>query len=413
MVRLSEKLRVTLSEAKKTLLYKTPMGDDTLFGDCKIRSEKSNMFNNRAYSETMRAYPWLSEHNASSYDEFSGYSSSSNGALGGCPLADGHHVRFMDYSSRSGFSVQNGERAPTTTSKDLKAASLPFSRFERSRRPVSISLLQTCNICAEERQSNDFPTTPVTPTCTHPVTDACKECVRRHLASQLSSRGTSALSCICNQPLSLDDVQRNADPMDFARYCERATMELLESDSQFVWCPAQGCGAGQLQQRGSDEPKVTCARCWQPYCFTHRVRWHVGMTCREFDQTPELADAVRARENAEAHSHARHHRRETQDRDDEQRRALKKIAGERREREAQERENESFVRQTSRPCPSCRYMAQKDGGCKHVTCKLKNYSSCLIAIAKCWNPILGVKCQFEFCWKCKKAWTTGHLSVPC
>ena len=356
MVKLSEKLKVTLSEAKKTLLYKTPMGDDTLFGDCKI---------------------------------------------------------LLDYSSRSGFSVQNGERAPTATSKNLNAASLPFSPFERSGRPVSTSLLQTCNICAEERQSNDFPTTPVTPTCTHPVTDACKECVRRHLASQLSSRGTSALSCICNQPLSLNDVQRNADPADFARYCERATMELLESDSQFVWCPAQGCGAGQLQQRGSDEPKVTCARCWQPYCFTHRVRWHVGMTCREFDQTPELADVVRARENAGAHSHARHHRRETQDQDDEQRRALQKIARERREREAQERENEVFVRQTSRPCPSCRYMAQKDGGCKHVTCKLKNYSSCLIAIAKCWNPILGVKCQFEFCWKCKKAWTTGHLSVPC
>lgn len=408
MTRILNKVRKSVSGAMENILYKTPMGEDTLFGDCKIHSEKSDLRNAPTYSYFVGGNPSSTERDVSSWEESLGNSSSSDDSLGDFPLAD---VRFEDfyYPSHPSFSDRNGARASTTQSQGLSVSSFVSSLPKNSRESISDSFLQTCNICAEERQPSEFPTTSITPTCTHPVTDACKECVRRHLASQLSSRGTATLYCICNQPLSLDGVQQNADPKDFARYSERATMELLESDSRFIWCPTQGCGAGQIQQRGSDEPKVTCARCRQTYCFIHHVRWHTGMTCREFDRNPELADEVRAAENT--HNHAHRHQRELQS--SQQRKALEAAARERREREAQERENESFVRRNARPCPSCKYMTQKDGGCKHVTCKSGNNSSCPITRTKCCNSILGVKCRFEFCWKCQKAWTAGHLSDSC
>lgn len=413
MTTFSERVKRTLSVAKESLLYKTPLGNDTLFGDSKVQSENGDINNIHAYSSFMNEYPRFSERNGLSHNESPGYGSLPYDFLRGSPLTDERDERFANYFSHSRFSVRGSETASTATSRDFTATSLPSSLSQNSRGPISNSSLQTCDICAEERQPSEFPTIPITPTCTHPVTDACKECVRRHLATQLSSRGTAALHCICNQPLSLDDVQRNANPEDFARYSERATMELLESDSQFIWCPAQGCGAGQIQQRGSDEPKVTCARCQQPYCFIHRVRWHSGMTCRQYDQAPELADAARASENAQNLAHASRHQEETRERDNERRRALEVAAREQRKREAQERDDESFVRRNARPCPNCKYMTQKDKGCKHVTCKLKIYSSDQIASAKCCNQILGVKCRFEFCWECKRAWMTGHLSTSC
>lgn len=351
MTRLSKQVKKTLSGAKESLLYKNPMGEDTLFGDMR------NPCTHRYFKGENHILP---------RDNFPVYippsDSSLDYPLGHSPLVDERHKRSANNPANMEFCSAIWDRATTTASR---ASVVSFSSTS-NRGAISNSNLQTCNICTEERHPSEFPTTPITPTCTHPGTDTCKECIRRHLASQLSSRATANLNCICNQPLFLDDVQRNADPKDFARYSERATMELLESDSQFVWCP-RGCGAGQIQQHGSEEPKVTCAQCRQPYCFTHRVRWHTGMTCREFDQNPELADAVRASENAASHAHRR--QKESQYLSDQQQRALEVAAREKSEREAQERENESFVRRNATPCPNCKYMTQKDGGCKHMNCK--------------------------------------------
>lgn len=447
-------------KVKQTLLYKTPMGDDTLFGDRtdakhdgRNAAAAAGAYTNHFTMNNNNEYPWFSssqrQHVSSSAWNYENDFSSDyyyDGFPVEDPLNDYHprvyerHARFADYLSSPSTGFSDERRASTT--RDLRTASITSSlpRISRresvsnsarqERRPsdfpttpitstcthlvtctcpecivrhlttrlpsrgerrasansgctpasftssqprksrrgsISTSPLLTCSICAEERQTSEFPIKSITSTCTHPVTDTCKECIRRHLATQLSSRGTAALHCICNQPLSLTDVQQNADPKDFERYSERATMEMLESDSQFIWCPAQGCQAGQLQQRGSDEPKVTCARCRQPFCFIHRVRWHAGMTCREFDQNPELADEARAREKASSQRYRR--QKKQQELSNQQRRAREVAAREKREREAQERENESYVRRNATPCPSCRYMTQKDGGCKHMTCK--------------------------------------------
>ncbi len=102
-------------------------------------------------------------------------------------------------------------------------------------------------------------------------------------------------------------MRRHAHPADFAVYDARAAIAALEGDALFRWCPRGGCGAGQLAARGTAEPRVTCARCGEAFCFTHRVRWHRGLTCAEYDaaDTEHAADVRDEEERLEKEAEAR------------------------------------------------------------------------------------------------------------
>ena len=178
-------------------------------------------------------------------------------------------------------STPSTARTPTSL---FSSSPIPRNNPFISKASKSPVTLKACDICVEERPLSEFPSAPITATCTHDFGSTCKECIRRHLATQLSSRGDAALTCICNEPLTAHDVQRNADRADFARYCERATLNAVEQDPRFVWCPANGCGEGQIHRYGAEEPIVTCFRCRLRFCFEHRVPWHEGLTCHEYEQ---------------------------------------------------------------------------------------------------------------------------------
>ena len=243
---------------------------------------------------------------------------------------------------------------------------------------------KTCTICIEERPSSEFPTVPMCVNCGPDTTGVCRPCIQQHIVTQLANQGERALRCICGGTLTAHDVQRNATHEDFLRYCERATLGLVERDPRFVWCPAPGCGGGQLHERGDAEPIVTCFQCRRRSCFRHRVPWHAGVTCRDFDrlQSGEAPEAVgmpsRRSEAAAAPEEeeqrlaraweleTRRHSQHAQAKQAEQARK----ATEARQREAEERTSNSYVQRAFKQCPNCRARTEKDGGCKHVTCKL-------------------------------------------
>ena len=225
-----------------------------------------------------------------------------------------------------------------------------------------VALQYTCPICQEDREQDDFPKASITSSCFHPLTDMCKECIRRYISSELSQRGTASLACpMCRETMSHDDVNRNAAREDFVRYDERAAIELMEHDPLFRWCPNPGCGAGQIQAYGDAEPKATCVRCRQPFCFIHRVRWHGGLTCCQFDANPELAEKIRAAKEAVTRAQKLANRKSAL-------MIIEKEAKERRKRAAEERLGEAFVKANSKRCPGCDWSTQKIDGCKHMTC---------------------------------------------
>lgn len=166
--------------------------------------------------------------------------------------------------------------------------------------------------------------------------------------------------------MSHADVRRNATREDFDRYDDRAALEFMENSPLFRWCPNPGCGAGQIQERGDAEPKATCIGSGQPFCFYHQTRWHPGLTCAQVDEMPELAECMRAEEEAETRvlniRSASNHSAP---------RALEREAEERQRRAAEELSGEAFVRSNTKQRPGCKWRTEKIDGCKHMTCKLR------------------------------------------
>lgn len=173
--------------------------------------------------------------------------------------------------------------------------------------------------------------------------------------------------------MSYFDVMRTAAPEDFTRYDERVTMASLLNEPGFRWCPQPGCPGGQIQLYGDAEPIITCNLCQQRSCFTHRVPWHTGLTCSQYDEAPELARQMQEAEEAEEEEGEKDV--EGAAEDDKLAASLKAIeelesaARERRRRNSEVRRGEAYVRNIVTRCPECDVPTERNGGCKHIICK--------------------------------------------
>ena len=118
----------------------------------------------------------------------------------------------------------------------------------------------------------------------------------------------------------------------FERYDRQLTHQHLEQIQDFVWCAYNGCGSGQLHDMGvHSNPMVTCIKCKKRTCAFHRIKWHVGLTCEEYDQMKRLSI------------------------DD---------------------NTQIWLRKHSKNCPQCHSYIQKISGCDHMTCKRCKYQFC-------------------------------------
>lgn len=93
-------------------------------------------------------------------------------------------------------------------------------------------------------------------------------------------------------------------------------------------CISPGCDGGQLHDAGDAAPIMTCIACGHKMCFTHRVVWHTGLTCADFDTSKETKTQTRERVSRE----------------------------------------EVEVRKTVRPCRGCNVDSEKAGGCENMCC---------------------------------------------
>lgn len=74
-----------------------------------------------------------------------------------------------------------------------------------------------CIICVETRTAAEFPTLSVTANCTH-VPEACLECLRTSIRTDLSSKLWTEIRCPeCSELLEYVDIQKYADKETFGR----------------------------------------------------------------------------------------------------------------------------------------------------------------------------------------------------
>ncbi len=112
------------------------------------------------------------------------------------------------------------------------------------------------------------------------------------------------------------------------RYQQKALVAAFRNIPDFAMCLGSGCESGQIHVGGDGNPIMTCTTCHFKTCFTHKMPWHTGQTCSEYDELQK-------------------------------------------ERMEQEAASKKFIADTAKICPnpSCGYAITKTVGCDHMTCK--------------------------------------------
>ncbi|ETS80606.1 hypothetical protein PFICI_08135 [Pestalotiopsis fici W106-1] len=278
--------------------------------------------------------------------------------------------------------------------------------------------LQECNVCVETKPITAFPVLSISNQCEH-IPQTCYSCIATSIKTQFGSKIWNQIHCPeCHGLMDYHDVERQADEETFAKYQALSVQETANAIPGFVWCPT-GCGFGQVQANASMNPIVQCGGCNYVFCFRHRVKWHDGLGCEEYDEMRANPDGFRSHleilneeaENQNRREAALKQEQEEADRrfaqslvddEEEMHRAEQLAAEERRQRESrevaeearrqaereaarqeaeqrnreaairkqQENAGERLVRSTTKPCPSCKWHIEKNEGCDHMTCRL-------------------------------------------
>jgi hypothetical protein len=183
---------------------------------------------------------------------------------------------------------------------------------------------EECNICIEGKKLSDM-AIKVTSHCEHRAA-VCKDCLQRWLQESVEGGSWPRANCpVCEALLDWHDFKRCASKETFERYDKLLLRRTLARDPTFQWCLSPTCESGQMHEKPC--PEFRCVACHKEYCIEHRVRWHTGETCRQYDERHRL------------------------------RKSAYEASGE-------------FVRTSTQTCPDCKRPILKDGGCNRITCKL-------------------------------------------
>lgn len=135
----------------------------------------------------------------------------------------------------------------------------------------------------------------------------------------------------------------------------------MSLNPDMVFCLATACGHGQIHPLTDDNgPVMTCDKCAFKTCVHHKLPWHEGQTCDEFDCDDSQIERL------------------------EQEEATAKLL--------------SSLK--SKICPTCKQGVDRTDGCDHLMCKLNNPISKLLYLA---NHILG-RCGGAWCFECMACW---------
>ncbi|KAI9049723.1 hypothetical protein LZ554_005875 [Drepanopeziza brunnea f. sp. 'monogermtubi'] len=198
-----------------------------------------------------------------------------------------------------------------------------------------------CRVCIGNYGPDKFPESEkITSTCEHSSKGmVCLRCIRFTIQTFLAQGHLHLIRCpICPAMLSKDEIKKYGTKEMFTRYeylVQIATPGL-------VMCLSPSCGMGQVHPSNADNPIMTCDTCGFRTCVTHKLPWHEGFTCAEFDLEESQIERL----------------------------------------EADEATAKLLSQQDSRICPSCNQGVTRTKGCDHLQCR----------------------CGQQWCFECLAAW---------
>ncbi|KAG2392024.1 hypothetical protein C9374_013509 [Naegleria lovaniensis] len=197
------------------------------------------------------------------------------------------------------------------------------------------------------------------PVCGHKF---CEPCWRGYLEVKIKETaglGQTRINCMeCNTALTQDFIFsffKNAKSFNAKREDERIKMKYIENrvdtyvNDHFLVtrCPnAPGCKC--VIKKTVDIPlhKVRCVPCDTLFCFQCGKAPHYPATCEMFEEFSKKSSSM-----TEGASY-------------------------------------DFIQKNTKPCPKCKRLINKNGGCNHMTCSM---------------------CRHEFCWLCFGNWNNHNF----
>jgi hypothetical protein len=222
----------------------------------------------------------------------------------------------------------------------------PDLSFTKEKAISNISLYENihktreCAVCAMDKPQHEFQGN-YSDTCRHVERTVCDSCVYENIKYLVESTSVydEQVTCPeqnCNGTFTFDVIRyillsTGKNHVIFEQYDQHLINRRLEQMTEFVWC-AHECGSGQLHDlEGFSSPEVTCIKCKNRTCFTHRTLWHTGLTCAEYD----LLESQRPNDG----SH-------------------------------------TWLELNTRRCPQCRWYIEKKAGCDQMTCLRCQHKFC-------------------------------------
>ena len=193
---------------------------------------------------------------------------------------------------------------------------------------------KTCTICVTDKPPGDYPAAEELPVaCRKHCLEICRACIRESLAADIANKPPNRIGCPdCAESWEHWMIKRHASPADFVSYEWLTLRTTLEAMPQYRACLRPDCKGGQIHGMGEAEPIVICNECGSKSCYTHKIPWHAGKTCKEYDRPEETDMETKARLAAEQE-------------------ATKKGAP------------------GVKLCPRCQIPIEKSGGCDHIRCQ--------------------------------------------
>ncbi|KAM3069584.1 hypothetical protein ACMFMG_005685 [Clarireedia jacksonii] len=181
-----------------------------------------------------------------------------------------------------------------------------------------------CNICMESYPESQVYFN-ITRSCDHKYSSTCRDCLDTSIKTVFENGVLDCIKCPwCEATLTYDEIKTHTSKATFERY--QYLRENASRPANFILCLGSNCGGGQIHD--SDDPMMTCERCSFQTCVYHKLPWHSGRSCAEFDTEDEQIERL---EQAEATA--------------------------------------KLLAQNSQICPQCHQCVVRDEGCDHMQCR--------------------------------------------
>lgn len=223
----------------------------------------------------------------------------------------------------------------------------------------TVAVKGTCSICDEE----DVQLYRSAKACTH-APKFCWGCIEKTVKAGVNDKGSiNNIDCPeegCRLRLPVEEALAWLREAKTREKADRILfLQFIRSCDNFRWCMnRRGCGSGvELDGDPDSYSFFSCGECNEKTCVKHKVTWHAGMTCDEYDEQLAVGD----KDNA----------------------------------------NEAWVLANTKPCPRCSTTIEKvTETCDAVSCCMFGDEACLKTKKQGKVCDHGGLCGQRFCWLC-------------